>query len=151
MMRKAHQHHHNRWETSKEGLSSPWIGNFQRTSLCRSYEKEGRKEGRKGGDDESPGPIRFHPFTHSSMMRKAHVHNLLHLLTSFVSLHAALLLLPLLRLLFLQLQKITISSPSFFSLGGGDIFFCSSRRALSSVSAGWWLSPHLCKLLLFYL
>jgi hypothetical protein len=35
-------------------------------------------------------------------------------------------------------------------LGGGDIFFCSSRRALSSVSAGWWLSPHLCKKLLLY-
>lgn len=47
MMRKAHQHHHNRWESSKEGLSSPWIGNFQRTSLCRPYEKEGRKEGRE--------------------------------------------------------------------------------------------------------
>jgi hypothetical protein len=73
IMRKAHQHHHNKWETSNEGLSSPWIGNFQRMFLCRPYEKEGRE----GGDDEIPGPIKFHPFTHSSMMRKAFIHRII--------------------------------------------------------------------------
>ncbi len=106
-------------KTSKEGFSSPWIGNFQRTSLCRQYEKEGRKEGRKEGDDESPGSIKFHPFAHSSMMRKAHVHNLHHLLSSFVSLHAAPLVLPLLRLLFFAAIENHHLLSHFFLLGWG--------------------------------
>ncbi len=106
-------------KTSKEGFSSPWIGNFQRTSLCRRMKgKAGRKEMMK-----VLGQLSFiHSLIHPWWGKPLFIIFFISWAPSSLSMLPPLLL-PLLRLLFLQLQKITISSPSFFSLGGGDIFF----------------------------